>query len=159
MENHAMHSHNRSDRDHQVIFKNAHLIDGTGAVYVQATVVVEEDKIKEVLTDGNGFSELNNGATVIDLEGRTLMPGMILAHIHLSYNHVKDLPDLDLKQPPEISTIAAVCNARTMLDWIVVDGNPLEDISILEDRRRITHVMKGGAFFRRPIREMVPEYA
>jgi imidazolonepropionase-like amidohydrolase len=44
-------------------------------------------------------------------------------------------------------------------DLIVVDGNPLEDITILEDRRRITHVMKGGAFFRRPIQEMVPEYA
>src|SRR5262249_21809839 len=46
----------------------------------------------------------------------------ILSHVHLSYNHVKDLPDLDLKQPPEISTIAAVCNARTMLDCGFTSG-------------------------------------
>jgi len=30
----------------------------------------------------------------------------------------------------------------------VVDGNPLDDISLLEDKRHITHVMKGGEFFR-----------
>ena len=35
-------------------------------------------------------------------------------------------------------------------DVIVVDGNPLDDISMLEDRDTITHVMKGGQFFRRP---------
>jgi imidazolonepropionase-like amidohydrolase len=99
-----------------IVFKNAHLIDGTGAAPVSgATLLVEGDRIKEISTNGDGYQEFN-GALVIDLEGRTLMPGMILAHVHLSYNHVKDLPDLDLKQPPEISTIAGVCNARTMLD-------------------------------------------
>jgi imidazolonepropionase-like amidohydrolase len=102
--------------DSVTVFKNAHLIDGTGAAPVSgATVVVAGERIKEVTANGNGQHE-DNGATVIDLDGRTLMPGMILAHVHLSYNHVKDLPDLDLKQPPEVSTIAAVCNARTMLD-------------------------------------------
>ncbi len=99
------------------VFTNANLIDGTGAPPVKgATVVVEGERIREVLADGNGYHEPPADAVVVDLEGRTLMPGMILAHVHLSYNHVKDLPDLDLKQPPEISTIAAVCNARTMLD-------------------------------------------
>ncbi len=99
----------------RTVFKNAHLIDGTGAEYANATVVVEGEKTKEVATNGNGYFD-TNGAGVLDLEGRTLMPGMILAHVHLSYNHVTELPDLDLKQPPEISTIAAVTNARTMLD-------------------------------------------
>jgi imidazolonepropionase-like amidohydrolase len=47
---------------------------------------------------------------------------MILSHVHLSYNHIRDLPDLDLKQPPEVSTIAAVCNARTMLDCGYTSG-------------------------------------
>jgi imidazolonepropionase-like amidohydrolase len=97
-----------------VYFKNANLIDGTGRDAVMGSLVVEGDRIKQV---GPIEPEPNgNGTEVIDLAGRTLMPGMILSHVHLSYNHVKDLPDLDLKQPPEISTIAAVCNARTMLD-------------------------------------------
>jgi imidazolonepropionase-like amidohydrolase len=38
-------------------------------------------------------------------------------------------------------------------DLIVVDGDPLADVSILEDRTNITHVMKGGEFFRRPAAE------
>jgi imidazolonepropionase-like amidohydrolase len=38
-------------------------------------------------------------------------------------------------------------------DLVVVDGNPLEEITVLEDRQRITHVMKGGQFFRRPAHE------
>src|SRR5262249_38301404 len=98
------------------VFTNANLIDGTGAPPAKgATVVVEGERIKEVLADGNGYHEPPDTA-VIHLQGRTPMPGMILGHRPLSYNHVKDWPDLDLKQPPEISTIAAVCNARTMLD-------------------------------------------
>jgi imidazolonepropionase-like amidohydrolase len=112
-----------SDRNGQSgtwVFKNAHLIDGTGRPPRSgATVVVEGEIIKDIVAsdDDRLLPALDpGGATVIDLEGRTLMPGMILAHVHLSYDHVKDLPDLDLKQPPEVSTIAAVCNARTMLD-------------------------------------------
>jgi imidazolonepropionase-like amidohydrolase len=107
---------NNADASRRIVFQNAHLIDGTGVEFPNATVVVDGDKITEVSQNGNGFTPNGNGAVTVDLDGRTLMPGMILAHVHLSYNHVKDLPDLDLKQPPEISTIAAVCNAKTMLD-------------------------------------------
>lgn len=94
-----------------VCFKNAHIIDGTGRAPVKGDLLVQGDKIKQV-----GRVETPPDAAVIDLNGATLMPGMILSHVHLSYNHVKDLQDLDLKQPPEVSTIAAVCNARLMLD-------------------------------------------
>jgi imidazolonepropionase-like amidohydrolase len=43
--------------------------------------------------------------------------------------------------------------AGKFADLLVVDGNPLDDISVLEDRRNISHVMKGGEFFRRPAPE------
>src|SRR5258707_546730 len=97
-----------------IYFKNAHIIDGTGRQPTMGGLLVEGDKIKQV---GDVHPEpVGIGSEAIDLRGRTLMPGMILSHVHLSYNHVRDLPDLDLKQPAEVSTIAAVCNARTMLD-------------------------------------------
>jgi imidazolonepropionase-like amidohydrolase len=35
-------------------------------------------------------------------------------------------------------------------DLIVVDGNPLHDVLLLEDKKNIRYVMKGGEFFRRP---------
>jgi imidazolonepropionase-like amidohydrolase len=104
----------------RIVFTNAFLIDGSGGQPVPAaTVVVAGNTIEEVAPHNSGRladKDAGNEATVIDLEGRTLMPGMILAHVHLSYNHVKTLQDLDLKAPPEVSTIAAVCNARTMLE-------------------------------------------
>src|SRR5262245_10228200 len=95
-------------------FKHGTLFDGTGRQPFPGGLVVDGDKITQV---GDIDPEPNgNGAQVIDLAGRTLIPGMILSHVHLSYNHIKDLPDLDLKQPAEVATIAAVCNARLMLD-------------------------------------------
>src|SRR5262249_8163137 len=89
-------------------------VDGRGRRPFGGGLLVKGDKIKQV---GDIEPEPNgDGTTVIDLAGKTLMPGMILSHVHLSYNHVRELADLDLKEPPEIATIAAVCNARTMLD-------------------------------------------
>ncbi|HJT78008.1 MAG TPA: amidohydrolase family protein, partial [Gemmataceae bacterium] len=40
--------------------------------------------------------------------------------------------------------------AGKLADLIVVEGNPLHDIALLEDRRNIPFVMKDGRFFRRP---------
>lgn len=37
-----------------------------------------------------------------------------------------------------------------LADLLVVDGDPLADLALLQDRTRITAVMKDGAFFRRP---------
>src|SRR5262249_17282450 len=108
------HSNSFNSGNGSIYFKNACLLDGTGREPFSGGVLVEGDKIKQV---GEIDPEpLGNGTTVIDLAGKTLMPGMILAHVHLSYNHVRELADLDLKEPPEVATIAAVCNARTMLD-------------------------------------------
>ena len=37
-----------------------------------------------------------------------------------------------------------------LADLIVVDGDPLADVAMLADRRRIVGVMKGGEWHRRP---------
>jgi imidazolonepropionase-like amidohydrolase len=58
---------------------NATLIDGTGAGPVRgATLIVEGERIERV---GPGI-EPPRGAEVIDAGGRTLMPGLIDAHLH-----------------------------------------------------------------------------
>ena len=63
----------------QVLFTNALLFDGVSAEPVDgASLLVEGERIKEV-SDGR----INAGeAAVIDLAGRTLMPGLIDAHFH-----------------------------------------------------------------------------
>ncbi|MEQ8661005.1 MAG: amidohydrolase family protein, partial [Gammaproteobacteria bacterium] len=40
--------------------------------------------------------------------------------------------------------------AGYLADLIVVDGDPFADIRVLQDRNRITAVMKDGSFCRRP---------
>ena len=63
------------------IFENAFLIDGTGADPVDgASVVVEDRLIKEV--SDQALTAKPAGAEVIDLNGKTLMPGLIDGHIH-----------------------------------------------------------------------------
>ena len=62
----------------KTIFKNVNLIDGKNPLQQNVSVVIEDDKIIDVVTSG----ELPEGE-VIDLSGKYLMPGMINLHIHL----------------------------------------------------------------------------
>src|SRR5205814_116420 len=102
------------DRNSTICFRNATIFDGTGRDAFTGSVLVEGNRIRQVGAIDD--RRLSDNVEVIDATGRTLLPGLIMAHVHLSYNHVMDLPDLDLRQPPEVSTIAAVANARTMLE-------------------------------------------
>ena len=70
--------------------KNARLIDGTGGrPWTARACIVEGDTIAFAgrlgAADGPGPGE----AEVVDVGGRTVIPGLIEAHLHLSYNNVK----------------------------------------------------------------------
>jgi len=65
-----------------IVFKGALLIDGTGAPPIKKSVVaIEGDRITAVGKEGKVHYPKN--ARVIELEGRTIMPGIINAHGHL----------------------------------------------------------------------------
>jgi len=62
--------------------KNAVIIDGTGADPVSnGTVVVEDDRIKEVLRGSPG--RVPSDAQTVDCRNQTLLPGLIDGHVHL----------------------------------------------------------------------------
>ena len=44
-----------------------------------------------------------------------MIPGLVEAHLHLSYNNVKQIADLDLNCPPEYSTLVSAKNAELAL--------------------------------------------
>jgi imidazolonepropionase-like amidohydrolase len=65
------------------VYRNARLIDGTGAAARPGMdVVVDGERIVAVAPD-SGFT-VPAGATVIDLSGQTIMPGLIDSHVHLA---------------------------------------------------------------------------
>jgi imidazolonepropionase-like amidohydrolase len=61
---------------------NARLVDGRGASAREAAaVLVEDGRIARVGPSGDAAPE---GATTVDLAGRTLLPGLIDAHVHVT---------------------------------------------------------------------------
>jgi N-acyl-D-amino-acid deacylase len=65
---------------HDLLFRNARLIDGTGAASHQADVFVDGDGIAAVLAAGQGSAV--NAREVIECDGLVLAPGFIDVHTH-----------------------------------------------------------------------------
>lgn len=96
--------------------KNARLIDGTGAPPQDgAGLLIEGDTIVRAGRIPPGDEPKGPEVEVVDLGGRTMIPGLVEAHIHLSYNNVKAVADLDLNCPPEYSTLVSAKNAELAL--------------------------------------------
>ena len=79
-----------------VLFRNARLFDGIGPEYLDGVeVLVEGDCIREV----SQTPIKANDVQVIDAGGRTLMPGLIDAHIH-AYGSNVNVQKIDLAGEP-----------------------------------------------------------
>jgi imidazolonepropionase-like amidohydrolase len=96
-----------------ILFTNVQVIDGSGAAPFAGEVLVEGNRIKKVARDGAALPR--DGAAVVDGNGRTLMPGLIESHAHISFCDTPDLESLgDI--PPEEHTLKTVKYARRMFD-------------------------------------------
>ena len=95
-----------------LVLTNVWLIDGTGAPVIdKAWVRIEGDRITAV---GTGTPAPIAGARVMDLEGRTVLPGLIDTHVHLS----------DLEQARWMLKLLVAHGATTVKDA----GNSLGNI-------------------------------
>ena len=110
-------------KDALVLLRPAAVWDGvTDAPHTGWTVLVRSDKIAAV----GSASEVGSpkGATVIDLPGTTLMPGLIEAHSHLLLHPYDEAAwnDQVLKEPLALRTARAVNHARNtlMAGWTMV---------------------------------------
>jgi imidazolonepropionase-like amidohydrolase len=71
------------------LFTNVRIIDGSGALPYAGSVLVRGNRIQQV---GRSTATIPvHGATVIDVAGATLMPGMCEAHTHFSWNDAATL--------------------------------------------------------------------
>lgn len=97
--------------------RNCTLIDGTGRDPVQGiTVLIEGSKILEVV---KGETSIPQGSLTIDAKGRTVMPGMIDAHVHLASWTDPTEPNLMVSMMsthPNLLTLYAAKHAQEMLE-------------------------------------------
>jgi imidazolonepropionase-like amidohydrolase len=99
----------------RIWLKNARVVDGTGAPARDGSVLVEGETIVHAGRLSAADAPSGPDTQVVDLGGRTVIPGLVEAHIHLSYNNVKVIADLDLNCPPEYSTLVSARNAELAL--------------------------------------------
>ncbi len=98
-----------------ILFVNAHIFDGTGAVPFFGEVLVKDNRISTVARAGDGLLS-RDGMMVVDAAGATLMPGLVEPHAHLSWptSVERFVPGMSL--PPEDLLLNTACNARVLLD-------------------------------------------
>jgi imidazolonepropionase-like amidohydrolase len=65
----------------RTVFKGGRLFDGTGAAPAEGDVVVQDGRIVGV---GSGL----DGDDAVDLEGRTILPGLFDCHVHVTVSDV-----------------------------------------------------------------------
>jgi len=95
----------------QILFTNVNVFDGTSESLQEGmSVLVEENLIKTISSSSIGAP----GATVIDGDGRTLMPGLIDNHVHLMLNG-GGLLDIEANQTWEDIAIGGVAMAELYL--------------------------------------------
>src|SRR5437870_4347108 len=91
-----------------MILRGAMVIDGTGAPPRPATVVVEGDRIRSLDGDAPG------DATQLELDGHTLLPGLIDAHAHVGLLDLEAQTDGEV--PAAVMAAQIFGNASRLLD-------------------------------------------
>ena len=97
----------------RTLIRNANIWDGSGAAAFPADVLVEGNRIKTIARDRGALK--SEGAVVIEGQGRTLMPGLVEGHAHLSFGGAVNDSDLG-NIPPEEHVLLTMRNAKTLLD-------------------------------------------
>lgn len=93
-------------------FLNGTVITGDGRILENATVLVENDRITKVTDKENSIPA---DAHRIPLDGNTLMPGFIDAHIHICMDGSPDPIAASLKESTTITTLKAAASANKTL--------------------------------------------
>lgn len=74
--------------DGSVVLRGGRVFDSTGAPVREATVVIERNKITKILPAGS--TDWPKEARVIDVTGKTVLPGLIDLHTHLTYPETQE---------------------------------------------------------------------
>jgi imidazolonepropionase-like amidohydrolase len=100
----------------RLVMRGANLVDGDHPARAGTTVVVEGGRITEVGEDAAVRTRPDD--RVVDLDGRSVMPGLVSCHFHTTFENVSPVsaPSLGLQSPPAYLALVAAKNAGIALD-------------------------------------------
>lgn len=98
-----------------VLLENGVVIDGAKSAPYMADVLVEGDCIVAVGADAGARVRHLQHARRIDVSGMTVMPGLIDAHCHLSFDDAASNPEIFYQRRNALSALVAAYNARKLL--------------------------------------------
>lgn len=78
--------------DGTLVLRGGKIFDGTGAPVREGTLVITRNKIVKIVPAGS--ADWPPDARVVDVTGKTVMPGLIDLHTHITYAEPKDSDDL-----------------------------------------------------------------
>ena len=98
----------------RTLMTHANVIDGLGGRRQNATIVIEGDRIAAVIQERD---EIGTNDTVIDLKGKTVMPGMCIGHFHAEYDRITTMPwfNQGSEAPPGLAMAYAIKNMKIAL--------------------------------------------
>lgn len=91
------------------------LVDGTGAEARSESLAFEGDRIVAVGAAADAWAEGRADVTRIDAAGATVMPGLIDAHCHVTFDEPFSTTELFFHRREGLSALVAAYNARKVL--------------------------------------------
>ncbi|MEW6996164.1 amidohydrolase family protein [Colwelliaceae bacterium BS250] len=123
----------------KTIFKNVNVFNGTeNKLITGCNVVVEKNVIKQACAKSFSSAE---GDTVIDGKGRTLMPGLIDAHVHLNLQNLANPAGIDGVSLMTWEEVGALAYAASQ-EYLFSGFTTVRDLCGSHDGLR-THIEKG----------------
>ncbi len=99
----------------RLVLTHAAVVDGDRSTIPDAHVIIEDRHIVAVGTGPPPTADPDD--RVVDLHGRTVMPGMINCHFHATYHNLGATPaPFGLEEPMALQVVRAVNNFERLLD-------------------------------------------
>lgn len=100
-----------------LLIEHGSVIDGDANPALPDTPVLVRDNIIIAVGEGAGVSAVPRGEPVtrIDATGKTVMPGLIDAHCHMTYGEARTEEEIDLYTSHELRTLIAAWHMKKVL--------------------------------------------
>ncbi len=98
-----------------LLIQGGAVIDGTGAAPETQSVFIDQERIAGLGTKADELATQHNDIRVIDASGKTVMPGLIDAHCHITFDEPSSNDELFFHRREGMSALVAAHNIKKVL--------------------------------------------